>query len=241
MIYLKDANVIFIKPRKVAGTSFEIALSKFANENDIITPISPDDEATRYELGFRTAQNYKYSFKECLSLSKFDLFKSLYQRKRLSKFFNHMSAADVKSHLGAQVWNRSKKITIVRNPYDRIVSQYFYDQKAGGGLSFDSWIKSNPELLAINDNQYLIDGDEALDIYIRYEFLEEDIQNLERQVPSLQGLYQQFSELSAKGGIRPKNAKAAEVLSQYPSVKPMIDFMCRFEIDKCGYIPGGKS
>lgn len=51
VIYLKERNLIFIEPREVAGTSFEIALSKYAMKHDIITPISPDDEATRRELG----------------------------------------------------------------------------------------------------------------------------------------------------------------------------------------------
>ena len=38
MIFLKDPNIIFLKPQKVAGTSFEIDLSKFASSSDIITP-----------------------------------------------------------------------------------------------------------------------------------------------------------------------------------------------------------
>ena len=38
---------IFIKTGKTAGTSVEIALSKFCGPEDVITPISPEDEATR--------------------------------------------------------------------------------------------------------------------------------------------------------------------------------------------------
>ena len=237
MIYLEKPKIIFIKPRKVAGTSFEIALSKFAGENDIITPISSADEAARNRLGFRGAQNFKYSIKECLDLSKIDLFKALYQRSRPEKFFNHMSAADVKSYLGDKIWTSSKKRTTVRNPYDRIVSQYFYDQKSGG-VEFDDWIRDNLGLLAVNNEQYLVDGKEALDFYIRYECLEEDIKNLERQVPHLKGLYHEFSGINAKGGIRPKRATAEEFLTKYPSVKPVMDFFCQFEVEKCGYIPG---
>ena len=38
MILIRDLNILFIKGIKVAGTSFEIALSKFETKNDIVTP-----------------------------------------------------------------------------------------------------------------------------------------------------------------------------------------------------------
>ena len=47
MIYLRDHNLLFLKPRKVGGTSFEIALSTFAGPRDIVTPITPSDEIGR--------------------------------------------------------------------------------------------------------------------------------------------------------------------------------------------------
>lgn len=53
MIFLRDINVLFLKPRKVGGTSFEIALSRYAGGGDIITPISETDEITRRNLGYR--------------------------------------------------------------------------------------------------------------------------------------------------------------------------------------------
>ena len=58
MIISHDYKFIFLKNRKTAGTSIEIALSKFCGPNDVITPISPEDEATRKELGYRGPQNY---------------------------------------------------------------------------------------------------------------------------------------------------------------------------------------
>lgn len=50
MILLTDPKILFLKPRKVAGTSFEIALSAFANCNDVITPIAEEDEIIRQKL-----------------------------------------------------------------------------------------------------------------------------------------------------------------------------------------------
>jgi len=41
MIVLHDVKVIALKARKVGGTSFEIALSLYANNTSVITPITP--------------------------------------------------------------------------------------------------------------------------------------------------------------------------------------------------------
>jgi hypothetical protein len=236
VIFLESPKIIFIKPRKVAGTSFEIALSKFAGKDDIITPISVDDEATRKKLGYRGAQNYKYSLQECLSIPKTQIAKALNRMKWPHKFFNHISASEARLRLGDKVWNGSTKITIVRNPYDRLVSQYFFRLKrSNGAIDFEAWCRSNPEVFAINDEQYLIDGEDIIDFYIRYETLEEDIRALERKVPALSGLYEEFSTISAKGGIRPKSATSDEVFEKWPSTKAPVDFFCAFEIEKFGY------
>lgn len=58
MIYSRLHNFLFIKGRKVAGTSVEVALSKICGPDDIITPMMPVDERERLKLGYRYAQNY---------------------------------------------------------------------------------------------------------------------------------------------------------------------------------------
>lgn len=58
MIVCHERKIIFVKTKKVGGTSFEIALSKFCGPDCIITPITPADEELRKSLGFRSSQNY---------------------------------------------------------------------------------------------------------------------------------------------------------------------------------------
>lgn len=58
MIYSRKHRFAYIKGRKVASTSIEIALSTICGEEDIITPITPVDERARLELGGRPPQNY---------------------------------------------------------------------------------------------------------------------------------------------------------------------------------------
>ena len=59
MIVNHEYRFIFVKTRKTAGTSVEIALSAFSGPGDIITPIKPTDEETRRSLGYRGAQNFE--------------------------------------------------------------------------------------------------------------------------------------------------------------------------------------
>ncbi len=58
MIYSRQSDFLFIKGRKVGGTSMEIALSILCGPEDIITPITPVDERERLRRGGRGAQNY---------------------------------------------------------------------------------------------------------------------------------------------------------------------------------------
>jgi len=136
MILLKDPPLIFLKPRKVAGTSFEIALSKYARDDSIITPISPEDERARKDLGFWSAQNYKFSFSE-VAQDKALALRTLYHRSLPKKYYNHIPAELAKRRLGDEIWRKSLKVSIVRNPFDQLVSMYFWQNKGdkvGGAL-----------------------------------------------------------------------------------------------------------
>lgn len=226
-------KVIFIKPRKVAGTSFEIALSKYTSKADVVTPITDNDEKMREIWG--GARNYKHSFKELLTSPK-KLTYTLYNHKRPVKFYNHISAAEIKELFGDKLWGESLKITIVRNPYDRIISQYFYETRMSKNkIDFERWLRANPHMIAVNNQQYLIKGNNVIDLYIRYENLEEDIKNLEGKILGLKGLWDTFENINAKGNIRPKTATPKEIFSHYPQAKAVVDFFCKYEIENFGY------
>lgn len=62
MIISHKYRYIFLKTNKTAGTSVEIALSRFCGPDDIITPITPEDEEIRRELGYPGPQNYLIPF-----------------------------------------------------------------------------------------------------------------------------------------------------------------------------------
>ena len=128
-IIFKKEKLIFCKGLKNAGTSFEIALSKYCSNEDVIGWIENEDEVKRKELGFKGPQNNLYSKFELFKKSKKSFLLSYNDKRIKHKFTNHMPLSLIKEELGSQYFNSFKTLAIVRNPYDYIVSYYFYSIK----------------------------------------------------------------------------------------------------------------
>ena len=212
MIVLHDYKLIFIKPRKVAGTSLEIALSKFSkNDKDIVTQLHRIDENTRKGLKFSPPKNFRYTFKDIHKANFLLSLKSCIKKFNFPiKFKNHNSARYIRENLSNTIWNAYKKISIVRNPYDYLISYYFWKirkeetiKESFKHYEFNEWCYNNLKVINRNYSQYFINGKDIIDYYIRYENFEDDLVNLESKT-KLHGLYSIFSSLNAKSGYRPK-------------------------------------
>ena len=221
MIICHTKKIIFIKTKKTGGTSFEIALSKYCSSDCIITPISPNDEKTRKNLGFGKAQNYENYF---------------WKKERLrtnGHFINHLSAANVKNSVPPQVWAEYKKITIVRNPYDVAISRYFYHGGEKTGMDFLTYLKNYPQHLKENEQIAPLTGLTRLDFYLRYECLETEFRD-----SGLDFMWKDFTKIKAKANTRPKEgASITEMFQQFPSAAALIQQACDTEIKTFGYKP----
>ncbi len=245
-------NFIFIKTRKVGGTSTEIALSLSCGPEDIVAPLALDDEIIRTQLGGGVVipRNYAQSVDverafgavvkkfeemnpELRGREEYRNALSQIPHWRRNRFHPHMTAAEASEALGAKFWNSAFKFTIERHPYDRAVSGASH-RLARRGLPqseltrmIDRTIKSG----LTNEEMYLIDDKLAVDEIVRYEALEADLDRITAKL----GMDVRFPLPRTKAAYRVDRRPAHEVLTD--EQKRAIYEKCRPIFDRLGYEP----
>jgi hypothetical protein len=175
---------VFLKTRKTAGTSVEIALSTVCGPDDVITPVTEADELLRAEHGGRPPQHH-----ESPPLPR--------------KAFNHMPASMVRQLVGRQAWDDYFTFSIERNPWDAVVSLFHWRHRDDPAPpAFADFVREPvvEELATKNFRGYRINGAIAVDRVLRYESLAEDF----AEVWSHLGLPGEPRLPRAKGGSRPR-------------------------------------
>ena len=238
MIYLERQNILFLKPFKVAGTSFEIALSGFATPEDIVTLLHAD-EPLRTERGYQGPVNIKWSLMELLSMKRNDILDMLNDNQKRQKFVQHTNAALARERLDHDKFIRAFKVSIIRNPFDYLISHYFWDKKTGATSqdSLETWLQEKPWVLTRNEQFYFIGRSEIIDFYVRFEHIieDEDIAHLEQRKPELSGLGDAFRITNAKSGIRPKDRSIDEYFAQKNELIDTVLFFQGHHIQRFGY------
>lgn len=156
---------LFIKTIKTAGSSVEVALSQLCDENDVVTPLNPP------EAGHRP-RNFE----------------------RLG-FYNHVPARQILTRIGQRVWDGLLKITIERNPWDKMVSWYAW-QKHLSGLDepfcefIDLCARTSkwPYVFPAASELYTLDGAIGVDRIIRFESLTAQFDELLKDVGAAVGV-----------------------------------------------------
>jgi hypothetical protein len=124
LILSKKFGFVFIKGKRVGGTSVEIALSTICGSHDIITPIAPIDELERMRLGGR-AQNYateperEAAYLRQIEASPRHMLAQISVPKE--RYYNHMPLQEVIAVYGAEV-HSFDIICVERSPFAKILS-----------------------------------------------------------------------------------------------------------------------
>ena len=177
MIISHDHKFIFIKTRKTAGTSIEIALSKFCGEKDIITPMLPEDEQIRSRLGYRGAQNYSIPFYKLIRRCFFYYWIYFIRRGKCLSFYNHIPAFKIRKILNPYKWDSYYKFCFERNPWDKVISWYYwyyYERKVDPLPPISEFINLGKSDLVSNFSLYTIDDKIVVDKVCLYENLEQE-------------------------------------------------------------------
>ncbi len=180
MIILHRYKLIFLKTRKTAGTSVEHFLARHRGPDDIITPIHPPIEG-------HNPQNHIGWFNP-LGDSRVvgGPIRRLRTVVRLAllrpKFFNHMTATDLRRRIPPDIWATYTKFAIERNPWDKVVSMHNMLRTANQTqLSIDDVIERE---LPPNHPIYTdaASGDLCVDHLIRYENLHDELASIFKSV-----------------------------------------------------------
>lgn len=152
-------------------------------------------------------------------------------------WFNHMTAENIRERLGHEVWKDYLKFCVVRNPFDMLVS-WFYFQFARGlidreeerhpGDLFRERMSHGIPLLG--RGQYVIDGSYCMDTVIRFERLESDTQ---RVCDRLDIPFEPQRLPKLKSGFRDNSIPLQAFYSAELIEK--VNETYKFELDKFGY------
>lgn len=192
---------IYIKNYKVAGTSVEVFFEQWCkNKNDIVGVRGTEEERKR-------------------------LFELRGGEKKLGSHVNISKVLDV---VGTNVFNDYFKFCIIRNPYDKMVSAYFF--KVGTGIfkgTFKQFCKTGNK--AYNFNRYSINNVPQCDFYIRFENLVKDT----KKVCELLNIKRKVVLPSFKSEYRPQNIHYSKYYDE--ETKEIVYKMHKKEFEIFGY------
>jgi len=103
---------IFLRPRKMAGTSLQIALSRFCGEEDLMSRLRFEESEQLMKC------HYRYPVRDRMAVVKKN------GEKSEVELGPHVSAREIRKCVGDDVFRPFLKISVTRNPYDRMVSLY---------------------------------------------------------------------------------------------------------------------
>lgn len=124
MLISHTKKFIFIKTSKTAGTSVELYFEPYCIADDG-SEVTEDRDQVMSEYGIVGGRGS----------GKCDVLHS------------HMPAKSIKTLVSDEQWQTYLKFTVVRNPFDRLVSRYFFNRK----------VKEGRSLLGVPDEQIIDD------------------------------------------------------------------------------------
>jgi hypothetical protein len=157
------------------------------------------------------------------------------------RFFNHMSALAIRDAIGTDCWQNYFKFTVIRNPFDKMLSAYYWFERARIDLhepiskqilGFRRWLASEAfnrtyAGMIFDRDKYVIDNEIVLDYFIRFENLPVDIRYVCDQI----GIDSNLASLRRlKTGKRPLDINRHHFYDHFSTIKVIKWFAFEFEV-----------
>jgi len=160
MLVSHKHKFIYIKSIKTAGTSTEIFLEPYCVSNVLESHGREMIQTDEGIIGTRMNQHLA----------------------EISEFYNHMPPYKIKNSIGEETFNSYTKIINIRNPFDMMVSHYYFkptfDLYSRVEMSFEDYLLTTNVVEDLSkkyrDLMY-IEDEFIVDEIVRFENLEEDI------------------------------------------------------------------
>lgn len=219
MIISHSRRFIMVKARKAASTSIERAIIPQLSDNDVWTPISIPPIPGR---------NYYSLWPVDLLTAKWSVFRDLAGRDSPFHhrfYFDHMPLAKIRRTLAPDTFTAYRKYAFDRNPWDFLVSFYFFRRRKGevANWDFDRFLHEYPVIP--NWDLYTEDGRVIADRVFRFEELDDGLRTiagetglafdaLPRDKASYreQGGYRSFYTASSRDLVANRFARTIELL-----------------------------
>ena len=226
MIISHRHKFIFLKTKKTAGTSVEIALSQFCGDDDVITRIFSDDEAVRRALGFRGPQNLALPRSQWRLADRTRVLLGL----PAPSFANHSPARLARQAAGADAWRGYFKFCFERNPYDKAISRYYWStRKLAKRPPIAAYLASERRSQISNWWIYTEQDQIAVDFVGRYENLAGDLREALRRI----GIAAEPTLPHTKSRVREDRRHYSQLLDA--RARGLVSEICARELAQFGY------
>jgi len=209
MLVSHRKKFIYTKTAKTAGTSVESYFERYCMP--------------------KNQWSFQHAREEYISKEGIIGFRGRRNKFNTPTYYNHMPAVDIKKQLGDQIWETYFKFCVIRDPFDKLVSAYYFSERDSDGSikSFRKWLKTTQ----FNDRSvYLINGEVCMDYFIRYEHLHNDIKHV---CAVLDIPFEPFKIPHLKTGFRNKKIQLYEFYDR-KSIK-LVKNLYKFELKYFGY------
>ncbi len=194
----------------------------------MITPISPEDEKLRLAAGGRGPQNYMAPLS---AYTLRDWMRRLRRGTRKERYFNHIPAGEIRSFVGRRIWDAYFKFCFERNPWDRLISLYYWRFQTEPRPTIAEFLATDIPLMLRRRGRdlYTIDGEVAVDRICRFEALSEELEEIRIRL----GMPEAMELPRAKAGTRVDRSSHHEIPGEAERRK--ISELFREEIELLGY------
>lgn len=155
----------------------------------------------------------------------------------LHPWWNHMPAQQIRKQLGEVIWADYYKFCVVRNPFEKTISMFYFRKKNGAVIAlegepesaqFERWLLT--DVIEPDRDIYCIDGAICMDYVIRYERLAAD---LEKVCVHLDLPWNPEMLPAFKSGLRPATSRVENLYTD--RARKFVSHLYAFELETFGY------